>query len=69
MNTRIETTEQAWEYLTEYGIATEEELQLITCINGYSLETLEDVLDVRTGYKNFDQLLDEDDSEEEEEDE
>ena len=38
-----------------YGIATENELQLITDINGYDLETLEDVLYARTGYRSWDQ--------------
>lgn len=57
---KIETTDQAWDYLLESGIATEAELQLVTCLNGYSLEVLQDVLDVRTGYKNFGQLIDDD---------
>ena len=63
---RITTTDQAWDYLTEYGIATEEELQLITCINGYRFEVMEQVLDVRTGYRSFDQLMDLDDEDSEE---
>lgn len=66
---KIETTDQAWDYLLESGIATEAELQLVTCLNGYSLEVLQDVLDVRAGYKNFNQLIDEDEDEEEEEEE
>ena len=39
-----------WDLIVEYGVATEEELQLVTSINGYSLETLTDVIYVRTGY-------------------
>ena len=45
-----------WDYLTESGIATEEELQLVTCINGYNEETMLDILYARTGYRNFEQL-------------
>ena len=48
--------EQMWDYLTETGIATEEELSLITAINGYNEETMLDVLYVRTGYRSFEQL-------------
>lgn len=47
--------EALWDNLITYEIATEEELQLITTINGYNLETLEDVLYVRTGYRSWDQ--------------
>ena len=50
------TIEQMWDYLTETGIATEEELSLITAINGYNEETMCDVLYARTEYRNFDQL-------------
>ena len=50
------TLEKMWDYLTEAGIATEEELRLITAINGYNEETLCDVLFVRTGYRSLDQL-------------
>ena len=50
------TIEQMWDYLTETGIATEEELSLITAINGYNEEAMLDVLYVRTGYRSFEQL-------------
>ena len=50
------TLEAMWDYLTEAGIATEEELRLVTAINGYNEETLCDVLFVRTGCRSFDQL-------------
>ena len=39
-----------WDLIVEYGVATEEELQLVTSINGYSLEALVDVIYARTGY-------------------
>lgn len=53
------TIKGMWDYLMEAEIATEEELQLITAINGYNKETLCDVLYVRTGYRSFDQLEEE----------
>ena len=50
------TMEQMWDdHITE-GIATENELCLVTSINGYNEETMLDILYVRTGYRNFDQL-------------
>ena len=48
--------EELWDYLLEQGIATEEELQLITSINGYNEEALNDVLYCRTGYRNIEQI-------------
>jgi hypothetical protein len=48
--------EEYWNYLIEAGIATEQELQLVTCIIGYSVETLDKVLYARTGYRSIEQL-------------
>lgn len=50
---------EAWEILEEFGVS-EQTLQIITDINGYSMETLEDVLYAISGYRNFDQVLEED---------
>lgn len=50
--------ENLWCYLIDNGIATEEELQLVTSINGYNEISLNDVLHVRTGYRNISQLED-----------
>lgn len=50
------TIEQMWDYLTETGIATEDELSLITAINSYNEEAMLDVLYARTGYRSFEQL-------------
>lgn len=47
-----------WDYLIDYDIATEQELQLLTSINGYNADTLSDVLYVRTGYRSIEQLED-----------
>ena len=53
------TVSEMWDYLTETGIATENELCLITAINGYNEESMCDVLYVRTGYHSFEQLKEE----------
>ena len=45
--------------LIEYSVATQEELELITCINGYNIDTLNDVIYARTGYHDIEQLQDE----------
>lgn len=45
----------AWDKLLEMGLH-EETLQIVTDINGYSIETLQDVLYAAFGYRSFDQL-------------
>lgn len=52
------TVELAWENLVNLGVS-EETLRIITAINGYNMETMEDVLYVVTGYRTFDQLEEE----------
>lgn len=52
MNT--ETTMRA---LVDSGIATQAELQLVTDINGYSLDTLSDVLYARTGDRDLAEIV------------
>ena len=48
-----------WEWLLDNGIATNEELKLITGINGLTIETLNDVLYYRTGYRDREQMEEE----------
>ena len=45
------------ELLLTYGIATEDEIELVEGINGSSEETYNDILFVRTGYRDFEQFL------------
>lgn len=47
---------QLWDYLLDNGIVTEETLQVVTSINGYTVETLLDVLYTKTGYRTVEQL-------------
>ena len=51
--------EQMWEVLSAYGVS-DQTLQVVTDINGYSEETMVDILYAVTGYRNFDQLQEED---------
>ena len=53
------TKDEMWTRLVDDGIATEEEIQLVTDINGYSVETMLAILYARTGYRNFEQMEDE----------
>lgn len=46
---------EMWEKLEELGVS-EQTLQIVTSINGYNEKTMLDILEVHTGYKNFDQL-------------
>ena len=63
----VNTVEEAWDYLIESGLASEETLRVVTSINGYSLDTLESVLYALEGYHSFSQYLDEDDEDEDDE--
>ena len=58
-----------YNFLIDEGIATEQELNLVTSINGYNIETLDDVLYVRTGYRDYEQYIGEDKEEDEEDEE
>lgn len=51
------TTEQMWDKLIELGVS-EQSLQIVSAINGYNTQTMEDVLYAHTAYRNFDQLED-----------
>lgn len=48
----------AWDTLLELGVS-EQTLQIVTSINGNTLETLKDVLYAHSGYRSFEQMEDE----------
>lgn len=48
-------TEDLWDWLIDNGVS-EDTLDIITLIDGYSLDTLENVLYVTTGYRSLDQI-------------
>ena len=56
----------AWDYLVEKGIATEAELQLVTDIEGYNMDALDDVVNARTEWHSVQQLREEDENTEKE---
>lgn len=47
---------EAYNRLIENDIATEDEIELVTEINGKSLGSLLDILEVRTGSKDFNDI-------------
>lgn len=48
-------TEEMWDKLIEMGVS-EETLQIVTDINGYNQQTMEDILYAKFGYRSFDQF-------------
>lgn len=53
------TVDQAWDKLIDLGIS-EQTLRTVTNINGYNLDTLQDVLYSDFGYRSFEQFENED---------
>lgn len=50
-------TEDLYDYLLETEIATQDEISLVTSINGTNLDSLESILYSRTGYRSLNQIL------------
>ena len=48
--------EEFYDYLVNYEVATEEEISLVCCINGYTVESLEGILYARLGLRSLEQL-------------
>lgn len=46
-------------FLEEEGIATRAEIILVTTINGCNMDILNDIIYVRTGCRDYEQLLEE----------
>jgi hypothetical protein len=51
------TFEKIWENILEYDIATEEELELVCTGFGATIDNLNTVIYVRTGYRDMEQFL------------
>lgn len=49
--------EQYYSYLIDYELVSQETLDIITSINGYAEETLDDVLYCVSGYRDIEQYL------------
>jgi hypothetical protein len=56
---------ELYEELLDRDLFTEAELKLVTDINGYSVDTLNDALYARHGYRSLAQMLDEEYEDEE----
>lgn len=54
-----EREEYIWSKLVELDIATDDEILLVTKILNSSEETLNSILYVRTGYRDLEQMFDE----------
>ena len=48
--------DEMYDKLIELDIATEEEISLVCCINGYTIGTLQDILYTRTGYRELEDI-------------
>lgn len=46
-----------YDFIINNEIATENEINLVTCINGYNVETLNGIIWARTGYHDPEQCL------------
>ncbi|MBO5017050.1 MAG: hypothetical protein J6C92_14760 [Bacteroidaceae bacterium] len=51
------SVDEMWDYLLDMGVS-DETLQIVTDINGYSEQTMCDILYAVSGYRDFDQLDD-----------
>ena len=44
-----------YDFIVDYEIATADEIRLVTCITGWNKRSLNDIIEVRTGYKDMEQ--------------
>lgn len=47
-----------FDFITDNNIATEEEVRLVTDINGWSEDTMTDIIYARTGLRSYEQCKD-----------
>ena len=62
------TKDEMWDILRDYEIVSEETITVVVNINGYTEDTMLDILYATTGFRNFEQLADDLGIEEDEED-
>ena len=55
----MNTTDEIYDYLIDYGIATEKEISLVCSINGTNEDSLNAILYSRTGYRDIEQIKEE----------
>lgn len=47
-----------WDFIIDNNIATEDEVRLVTGINGWSEDTMTDIIYARTGLRSYEQCVD-----------
>lgn len=47
-----------WDFIIDNNIATEDEVRLVTDINGWSEDTMTDIIYARTGLRSYEQCVD-----------
>lgn len=47
-----------WDFIVDNNIATEDEVRLVTDINGWNEEAMTDIIYVRTGLRSYEQCVD-----------
>ncbi len=52
---------ELWDELIDNELFTYEELKLLSNINGFSIETLNDAIYARCGYRDYEQMMEYDD--------
>ena len=55
----MENLNTLYDKIVEYGIATEAEIDLVTDINGWNEEAMNDIIYCRTGYRSIEQYEEE----------
>lgn len=48
-----------WDFIVDNNIATENEVRLVTNINGWNEETMTDIIFAKTGLRSYEQCKDE----------
>ena len=57
MNNEEQDWKLLYDYLTDFSVATEQEIILVSMINGTTVQALNDILYARTGYRDLEQIL------------
>ena len=53
---KMDKLNKIFDFIIEWEIATEDEIQLVTKINGWNEESLNDIIYVKTGYRDMEQM-------------
>ena len=59
MKKLFKEVDELWDELVDMDLFTHKELELVTSINGYSVETLNSAIYARYGYRDLEQIKEE----------